>query len=68
MTEEAGKFAGQFYEVANKTLLMKWKLSATYSNKMLLHTHTHDWRTRKPVIFRATPQWFASVKAIKKIY
>ena len=22
------------------------------------HSYPHDWRTKKPVIFRATPQWF----------
>ncbi|MGO2289756.1 MAG: class I tRNA ligase family protein, partial [Lactococcus cremoris] len=25
------------------------------------HSYPHDWRTKKPVIFRATPQWFASI-------
>ena len=26
----------------------------------------HDWRTKKPVIFRATAQWFASIESLKE--
>jgi isoleucyl-tRNA synthetase len=28
----------------------------------LEHSYPHDWRTKKPTIFRATAQWFASIK------
>ena len=31
----------------------------------IVHSYPHDWRTGKPVIFRATPQWFCSVGKIK---
>ncbi len=30
------------------------------------HKYPYDWRTRKPTIFRATEQWFASVKGFKE--
>ncbi len=32
-----------------------------------VHSYPHDWRTKKPVIFRATPaQWFASIDAFRQ--
>jgi len=30
------------------------------------HKYPYDWRTKKPVILRATPQWFANVEEIKQ--
>lgn len=67
MTEEAGKFAGQFYEVANKNIVDEMEaIGHLLKQNVITHSYPHDWRTRKPVIFRATPQWFASVKAIKE--
>ena len=32
----------------------------------LIHSYPHDWRTHKPVIFRATPQWFCSISPIRE--
>ncbi|MDX9691305.1 MAG: isoleucine--tRNA ligase [Acholeplasmataceae bacterium] len=66
MTEEAGLFSGLYYEVANEEIV-----KALEENKALLfkekftHSYPHDWRTKKPVIFRATPQWFASIEKLK---
>lgn len=31
------------------------------------HKYPYDWRTNKPVIFRATDQWFASVSGFKEL-
>jgi isoleucyl-tRNA synthetase len=31
----------------------------------ITHSYPHDWRTHKPVIFRATPQWFCSIEPIR---
>lgn len=31
-----------------------------------VHSYPHDWRTKKPVIYRATPQWFASIDIIRE--
>ncbi|MCF7930050.1 MAG: isoleucine--tRNA ligase [Acholeplasmataceae bacterium] len=66
MTEEAGQFNGLYYEVANEEIV-----KALEDQKVLLrkdrftHSYPHDWRTNKPVIFRATPQWFASIDKLK---
>ena len=29
------------------------------------HRYPYDWRTKKPTIFRATEQWFASVNGFR---
>ncbi|KAG8693855.1 isoleucine-tRNA ligase [Ceratobasidium sp. 394] len=33
--------------------------------KTLRHRYPYDWRTKKPVILRATSQWFTNLEAIK---
>ncbi|MDY0214199.1 MAG: isoleucine--tRNA ligase [Bacilli bacterium] len=66
-TEEAGKYAGMFYESANKVILDDLTaVNALLGAKKLTHSYPHDWRTNKPLIFRATPQWFASISPIRK--
>lgn len=30
------------------------------------HKYPYDWRTKKPTIFRATEQWFASVEGFRE--
>ena len=32
----------------------------------ITHSYPHDWRTKKPTIFRATAQWFASIKDFRE--
>ncbi len=65
-TEAAGKYAGMFYEASEDAIVADMKENGSL---MLLdpitHSYPHDWRTKKPVIFRATPQWFASIDPIK---
>ncbi|TCI37415.1 MULTISPECIES: isoleucine--tRNA ligase [unclassified Exiguobacterium] len=63
MTDEAPGFEGLFYEDANKEIGMKLEANGNLLKlKFIKHSYPHDWRTKKPVIFRATPQWFASIK------
>ncbi|GLB47015.1 isoleucine--tRNA ligase [Philodulcilactobacillus myokoensis] len=68
LTKEAGKdFEGIFYDDANKISLDKLKQKKlTLKYVPYKHSYPFDWRTKKPVIYRATPQWFASVDKIKK--
>lgn len=68
MTEEAGPgLAGLFYTDANT-----WVLNTLSESGHLLadipypHSYPHDWRTGKPLIYRATPQWFASIEPIRQ--
>ncbi|WP_102692736.1 isoleucine--tRNA ligase [Rummeliibacillus pycnus] len=62
LTEDAGEFAGMFYDKANKPICEKLdEVGALLNLSFFTHSYPHDWRTKKPVIFRATPQWFASI-------
>ncbi len=66
-TEEAGKFAGLFYEESNKAILDDLtETGALFASEPISHTYPHCWRCKNPIIFRATPQWFCSVDAFKE--
>lgn len=66
MTEEAPGFAGLFYDEANKAITKKLEeVGALLKLGFITHSYPHDWRTKKPVIFRATPQWFTSIDPIR---
>ena len=62
-TKEAGQFAGENVHKANKGIidLLKEK-NALLSEEKLSHSYPHCWRCKNPVIFRATEQWFISMK------
>ena len=65
-TEEAPGFEGIFYDDANKIVTEKLKeVDALEKLNFFTHSYPHDWRTKKPVIYRATPQWFASVEMFR---
>ncbi|WP_221564129.1 isoleucine--tRNA ligase [Alkalihalobacillus sp. TS-13] len=66
MTEEAPGFEGMFYDDANKPITEKLQDSgALLKLEFITHSYPHDWRTKKPIIFRVTDQWFASIDKIK---
>ena len=67
LTKKAGPdLDGVFYEDANQISLNKLKRAQALLKFMpYKHDYPFDWRTKKPVIYRATPQWFASVDKIK---
>jgi len=63
MTAEAEEFEGLFYDEANKPITEKLnEVGALLKLSFITHSYPHDWRTKKPTIFRATAQWFASIK------
>jgi isoleucyl-tRNA synthetase len=67
MMEEAGPFSGMYYEVANEEIVKALEEAHVLLRKeKFTHSYPHDWRTKKPVIFRATPQWFASIDKLKE--
>ncbi len=58
---------GLFYEEANdKVVKMLSKKGVMLKEIDIIHSYPHDWRTHKPVIFRATPQWFCSISPIRE--
>lgn len=67
LTEESGEFNGLFFEDANKAVTQKLDdLGVLLKLKFITHSYPHDWRTKKPIIFRATPQWFCSIEKIRE--
>ncbi|MXX11323.1 MAG: isoleucine--tRNA ligase [Nitrospira sp. SB0667_bin_9] len=61
-TEEVHEFAGQHVFKANPAIVEKLKQRGTLlGHETLLHSYPHCWRCKKPVIFRATQQWFVSM-------
>lgn len=66
LTEEAGQFAGLTTEEANKPIAQHLeKIGALFALKKIIHQYPHCWRCKKPVLFRATEQWFCSVEDFK---
>ena len=66
LTEEAGMFAGLTTEEANKPIALHLEeIGALFALKKIEHQYPHCWRCHKPVIFRATSQWFCSVDDFK---
>lgn len=64
MTEEAGEIcAGMFYSEANKAIVAHIeKTEHLLKMKEIRHSYPHDWRSKTPVIFRATEQWFVRME------
>ncbi|WP_179395274.1 isoleucine--tRNA ligase [Lacticaseibacillus absianus] len=66
MNEDAPGFTGTFYDKANPMVTEALTAKgALLKLDFFTHSYPHDWRTKKPVIFRATTQWFASVDAFR---
>ena len=66
LNEFAGPYAGLHVQKAHPVIFKDLVDSgALLSSKDITHSYPHCWRCKKPVIFRATQQWFASVDAIK---
>ncbi|GAA0460715.1 isoleucine--tRNA ligase [Alkalibacillus silvisoli] len=66
-TSEAPGFEGEFYDKANKAITEKLdEVGALLKLEFMTHSYPHDWRTKKPTIFRATSQWFASVSDFRE--
>ncbi|HAR6437078.1 TPA: isoleucine--tRNA ligase [Staphylococcus pseudintermedius] len=66
-TAEGGPFEGVFYDKANQAVTeLLTEKGALLKLDFITHSYPHDWRTKKPVIFRATPQWFASISKVRQ--
>ena len=67
LTEEAGEFAGLTTDEANKPIAEHLeKTGNLFALQKIIHQYPHCWRCHKPVIFRATSQWFCSVDDFKE--
>ena len=68
LTKDASeRLAGKFVFDANKDVVM-WldEVGHLLASQWIVHSYPHDKRMKKPVIFRATVQWFASIEKIRK--
>jgi isoleucyl-tRNA synthetase len=66
-TNEAPGFEGMFYDKANKEISQKLEeVGALLKLSFITHSYPHDWRSKQPVIFRATEQWFASIDGFRE--
>ncbi|MEB3254134.1 MAG: isoleucine--tRNA ligase [Synechococcus sp.] len=68
LTEEAGPFAGlNVLKDANPKIIEALEQAgALLKQEAYGHRYPYDWRTKKPTIFRATEQWFASVDGFRQ--
>jgi len=68
LTEEAGRFAGlNVLKDANAAIIEALESAgALLKQESYAHRYPYDWRTKKPTIFRATEQWFASVEGFRE--
>ncbi|MCA1993424.1 MAG: isoleucine--tRNA ligase, partial [Coleofasciculus sp. S288] len=66
-TAEAGQFAGlNVLKDANEAIIQAlMEVGALLKEEPYVHKYPYDWRTKKPTIFRATEQWFASVEGFR---
>ncbi|NET89923.1 MAG: isoleucine--tRNA ligase [Kamptonema sp. SIO1D9] len=67
-TEEAGQFAGlNVLKDANEAIINALvEAGSLMKEEAYVHKYPYDWRTKKPTIFRATEQWFASVSGFRE--
>jgi isoleucyl-tRNA synthetase len=66
-TAEAGQFAGlNVLKDANEAIITALQEAGSLlKEEAYQHKYPYDWRTKKPTIFRATEQWFASVEGFR---
>ena len=65
-TAYAGKYEGMTTDESNPVILQDMKDNGSlFASEDIVHSYPHCWRCKKPIIFRATPQWFCSVDSFK---
>ena len=61
-TDDVDFFNNQFVFKANVNIIEKLDVNGLLvAKETFTHSYPHCWRCKKPVIFRATPQWFISM-------
>ncbi len=68
LTSEAGKFEGLnvLKDANNRIINDLIHAKALLKEIPYEHKYPYDWRTKKPTIFRATEQWFASIEGFRE--
>jgi isoleucyl-tRNA synthetase len=67
-TADAGKFSGLFVlSHGNKAVLEELRnQNALLHLEDYAHRYPYDWRSKKPIILRATKQWFVNLEKIQQ--
>ena len=61
-TPSAGDFSGSHvYKVDQEIIETLLSRNALVAEEAIIHSYAHCWRTKTPLIYRATPQWFISM-------
>ncbi len=61
-TQEAGAYAGEHVFKANQMIIDDLnKQGVLLASADIRHSYPHCWRCKKPIIFRATRQWFLKI-------
>jgi isoleucyl-tRNA synthetase len=62
-TDDVEHFAGQFvFDADPEIIKFLRERGGLFAVEDYLHPYPHDWRSHRPTIFRATPQWFISME------
>jgi len=62
LTAEAGEFAGlHVFDADPKIVERLREMGRLVFSETIRHSYPHGWRSKKPVIFRSTEQWFVAV-------
>ena len=65
-TNNVSLFEGLHIFKANPIVIEKLKdQNKLLSNGVLVHSYPHSWRSKAPLVHRATPQWFISMESHK---
>jgi len=65
-TDDVELFSGKFVFDANEDVIAKLEeKGALMASESMEHSYPHCWRCKRPVIFRATHQWFISMEKTK---
>ncbi|MEH6466216.1 MAG: isoleucine--tRNA ligase, partial [Porticoccus sp.] len=60
--EDVERFAGEHvYKVDEQVVELLSNCGRLLSSDKIVHSYAHCWRTKTPLIYRATPQWFISM-------
>ena len=63
-TNNVSLFEGTHIFKANPIIIKKLKeQKKLLSNDQLVHSYPHSWRSKAPLVHRATPQWFISMES-----
>ncbi|GAI22987.1 unnamed protein product, partial [marine sediment metagenome] len=66
--QEGGKFEGLSYKEGDTAIIEELKGNGSLLKLgKIIHSYPHCWRCKKPVVFRATEQWFVSIEAFRDL-